>query len=162
LVEGRRVSFGTDGVRGVANAGLRPEDALALGLAAARAFGGPLVMGRDTRLSGGMLSCALASGAASGGARVLDLGMLPTPGRGCPRAASRGGRRRGGERLAQPLPRQRHKVPLWGRRKLPDARERELERLTGEDFVRPTGSDVGAVKQSRTPLGSMRRPCSRA
>jgi phosphomannomutase len=32
-------------------------------------------------------------------------------------------------------------------RKLPDARERELERLAGEDFERPTGSDVGAVKQ---------------
>ena len=75
-----RIAFGTDGVRGVANESLRPEDALALGLAGASFFGGPLVIGRDTRLSSGMLSCALAAGAASGGARVLDLGVLPTPG----------------------------------------------------------------------------------
>ncbi|MCA1847629.1 MAG: hypothetical protein LC704_01340 [Actinobacteria bacterium] len=79
-MERRPITFGTDGVRGVANEGLKPEDALRLGLAAARLFGGPMVVGRDTRLSGGMLSFALAAGAASGGARVIDLGVLPTPG----------------------------------------------------------------------------------
>ena len=80
MIEGRRIAFGTDGVRGVANEGLKPEDALVLGLAGARFFGGPLVIGRDTRLSSGMLSAALVAGATSGGARVLDLGVLPTPG----------------------------------------------------------------------------------
>src|SRR5215208_937432 len=44
------ISFGTDGVRGVANKGLLPEDALRLGLAASRAFGGRILVGRDTRL----------------------------------------------------------------------------------------------------------------
>ena len=78
--EGRRIAFGTDGVRGVANDDLGPEDALRLGLAGARLFSGLLLVGRDTRISGGMLSAALVAGAASGGARVLDLGMLPTPG----------------------------------------------------------------------------------
>ena len=147
MVEGRRVSFGTDGVRGVANAGLRPEDALALGLAVARAFGGPLVTGRDTRLSGGMLSCALASGAASGGARVLDLGMLPTP--GVAALAPRLGAAVAGVVSAShnPYPDNGIKFLSGEGRKLPDARERELERLAGEDFERPTGSDVGAVKQ---------------
>ncbi|MDQ3284185.1 MAG: phosphoglucosamine mutase, partial [Actinomycetota bacterium] len=78
--EGRGIAFGTDGVRGIANEGLMPEDALRLGLAAARLFGGPVLIGRDTRLSGGMLSSSLASGAASGGANVVDVGVLPTPG----------------------------------------------------------------------------------
>ena len=76
----QEITFGTDGVRGVANKDLTPEKALRLGLAAAGTFGGPIVVGRDTRLSGGMLSCALAAGAASGGADVIDLGVLPTPG----------------------------------------------------------------------------------
>ena len=57
-----------------------PEDALSLGLAASRVFGGRLLVGRDTRLSGEMLSSALCAGAASGGAKVIDLGILPTPG----------------------------------------------------------------------------------
>src|SRR5918995_597510 len=77
LREGRRIAFGTDGVRGVANETLMPEDALRLGLAVARLFGGPILIGRDTRLSGGMLSSSLASGAASGGANVVDVGVLP-------------------------------------------------------------------------------------
>lgn len=55
----RELSFGTDGVRGVANRGLLPEDALRLGLAAARRFGGVVVIGRDTRLSGRMLVLSL-------------------------------------------------------------------------------------------------------
>lgn len=80
MAYGRRIKFGTDGVRGVANEGLKPEDALALGLAGARLFGGPILVGRDTRLSGRMLSTALAAGTASGGAEVVDVGVLPTPG----------------------------------------------------------------------------------
>ena len=80
LGERGKIEFGTDGVRGVANEGLKPEDALFLGLAGALLFGGPILVGRDTRLSGSMLSTALAAGAASGGAEVVDVGVLPTPG----------------------------------------------------------------------------------
>ena len=44
--------FGTDGVRGVANAELTPELALVLGRAAARVLGGDhVVIGRDPRRS---------------------------------------------------------------------------------------------------------------
>ncbi len=147
MVEGRRISFGTDGVRGVANAGLRPEDALALGLAAARVFGGPLVLGRDTRLSGGMLSGALASGAASGGARVLDLGVLPTP--GVAALAPRLGAAAAGVVSAShnPYPDNGIKFLSGEGRKLPDARERELEGLADEDLERPIGAGVGAIEQ---------------
>jgi phosphoglucosamine mutase len=73
--------FGTDGIRGVANAELTPEVALALGRAAARVLPAEaFLVGRDTRRSGPMLQAALSSGMASEGADVVDLGVIPTPG----------------------------------------------------------------------------------
>jgi phosphoglucosamine mutase len=73
--------FGTDGIRGLANASLSPELALAVGRAAARVLGCPaVVIGRDTRLSGPMLASALAAGFVSEGVDVIDVGVLPTPG----------------------------------------------------------------------------------
>jgi phosphoglucosamine mutase len=72
--------FGTDGVRGVANAELSPELVLALGRAAARVLpAATFVVGRDTRRSGPMLQAALAAGLAGEGADVVDAGVLPTP-----------------------------------------------------------------------------------
>jgi phosphoglucosamine mutase len=141
------ITFGTDGVRGVANADLMPEDALRLGLAAARLFGGPILIGRDTRLSAPMFSCSLAAGAASGGARVVDLGVLPTP--GVAALAVRLGAAAAGVVSAShnPYPDNGIKFFSGEGRKLPAAKERELERLTGENrFVRPTGGGVGAVE----------------
>ena len=74
------LSFGTDGVRGVANGALSPELTLALGRAAARTLGlGTWAVGRDPRRSGTLLHAALAAGLASEGADVVDLGVLPTP-----------------------------------------------------------------------------------
>jgi phosphoglucosamine mutase len=73
--------FGTDGVRGLANDALTPEVALALGRATARVLKSPaVIIGRDTRLSGPMLSSALAAGFVSEGVDVIDVGVLPTPG----------------------------------------------------------------------------------
>ena len=72
--------FGTDGVRGVANADLTPELVVALGRAAARVLGAKrFLVGRDTRISGPVLQAALSAGLASEGADVVDLGVLPTP-----------------------------------------------------------------------------------
>lgn len=74
------LKFGTDGVRGVANAELTPELALALGRAAARVLGGPrMAVGRDTRRSGPMLAASFAAGVAAEGVDVVDLGVVPTP-----------------------------------------------------------------------------------
>ncbi len=73
--------FGTDGVRGVANAELSAALAVALGTAAARVIpGSPFLIGRDTRRSGPFLQAALSAGLAAGGADVVDVGVLPTPG----------------------------------------------------------------------------------
>lgn len=79
-----RKHFGTDGVRGVANQKLTVELAMALGQAAGRWMieTGQVrraVIGRDTRRSGPMLSCALASGLCSAGIDVISLEVAPTP-----------------------------------------------------------------------------------
>lgn len=76
--------FGTDGVRGVVNEFLTPELAYHLGRAAATHFGKEkehptFLIGRDTRISGSMLECALASGICSVGGNVVMAGVIPTP-----------------------------------------------------------------------------------
>src|SRR5690606_22164177 len=76
--------FGTDGVRGVANSELTPELALRIGRAAALVLGEqskqPIVVGRDTRISGQMLESAVVAGVASAGLDALLVGVIPTPG----------------------------------------------------------------------------------
>ena len=75
------LKFGTDGVRGVANAAVTPLYVLNLGRAAAQVLGvSRVVIGRDTRRSGPMLEAALAAGFAAEGVTVDLLGVLPTPG----------------------------------------------------------------------------------
>jgi phosphoglucosamine mutase len=78
--------FGTDGVRGTA--GEYPLDHATvrrLGAALVRALprgpaGGPrLLVGRDTRESGGWIEAELAHGAAGEGAVVTSAGVVPTP-----------------------------------------------------------------------------------
>lgn len=77
--------FGTDGVRGKANAELTPELAYKLGRAAAVHFakkeGEPctIYIGRDTRLSGPMYEAALSAGICSAGGNVVLVGVMPTP-----------------------------------------------------------------------------------
>jgi len=75
--------FGTDGIRGRANEEpLTPELAVAFGRAVAAKFGQsgkPVVIGRDTRISGPMLEQAVAAGVAAMGIDVMLLGVIPTP-----------------------------------------------------------------------------------
>jgi phosphoglucosamine mutase len=77
--------FGTDGVRGVANRELTPELALRIGRAAAAALPNngesrrPILIGRDTRVSGSMLEAALVAGITSVGRDAISVGVVPTP-----------------------------------------------------------------------------------
>ncbi|HEX5616200.1 MAG TPA: phosphoglucosamine mutase [Acidimicrobiia bacterium] len=73
--------FGTDGVRGDADADLTPTLVAALGRAAARVFGTdrPFVVGRDTRESGPRLAADLTAGLRAEGADVIDAGVVSTP-----------------------------------------------------------------------------------
>src|ERR687894_712771 len=148
LGERRKIEFGTDGVRGVANEGLKPEDALSLGLAGALLFGGPLLVGRDTRLSGRMLSTALAAGAASGGAEVLDVGVLPTPGVAVLAKKHNAAAAVVVSASHNPYPDNGIKFFSGEGRKLPVATEKELERLVAEEnFVRPVGDGIGEMSR---------------
>jgi len=80
-----RTLFGTDGIRGKANAHpITAEVALAAAKAAGAEFrrGGyrhRVVIGKDTRLSGYLLEAAMTAGFISVGMDVIQLGPLPTP-----------------------------------------------------------------------------------
>lgn len=80
-----RKLFGTDGIRGTANAfPMTAEIALKVGMAAGRFFNRGdhrhrVVIAKDTRLSGYMIENALTSGFLSMGMDVLLFGPLPTP-----------------------------------------------------------------------------------
>ena len=76
--------FGTDGVRGVAGAELTIELATKLGQAGAyvltkeQEHQPTLIVGCDTRISGGMLANALMAGICSVGANAIYAGVMPT------------------------------------------------------------------------------------
>lgn len=77
--------FGTDGVRGVAGSELTIELATKLGQAGAyvltkeKSHQPTIIVGCDTRISGGMLANALMAGICSVGANAVYVGVLPTP-----------------------------------------------------------------------------------
>src|SRR3954466_14344372 len=80
-----RSLFGTDGVRGRANASpMTAEIAMRIGMAAGQVFNRGshrhrVVVGKDTRLSGYMIEQALTAGFLSAGMDVFLFGPLPTP-----------------------------------------------------------------------------------
>jgi phosphoglucosamine mutase len=144
--------FGTDGVRGLANADLTPQLAMALSLSAvgvlrAETAGRPLaIVGRDTRASGEMLQAAVVAGLTSAGADVLLAEVLPTPGiaflvdvlgadLGVMLSASH-----------NPMPDNGVKFFAAGGRKLPDEVEEAIERRLHEEWDRPVGAGVGRVR----------------
>ena len=150
--------FGTDGVRGVANAEpLVPELAYRLGRVAAaylaeRAAGTgarpALLVGRDTRLSGPLLEQALVAGVLSTGTDALVAGVLPTP---AIAALTRALGACGGVVLsASHNPFADNGIKLFAAQggKLPDAWEDELEgRLGAPDTgPRPTGAGIGRLR----------------
>lgn len=77
--------FGTDGVRGVANADIDVVMAMELGLAGAYVLAGHfshrprILIGKDSRISGDMLEAALTAGMNAAGADVYSAGVLTTP-----------------------------------------------------------------------------------
>src|ERR1700756_5703862 len=80
-----RKYFGTDGIRGRANAAITPDLALRVGQAAGLIFRRGdhrhrVLIGKDTRLSGYMIEAALVAGFTSVGMDVRLFGPLPTPG----------------------------------------------------------------------------------
>lgn len=146
--------FGTDGVRGLVNEFLTPELAYHLGRAAASYFGQSVdrptfLIGRDTRISGGMLENALASGICAVGGDVIILGEAPTPAiaylvrqKGCTAGVVISASH-------NPYPDNGIKFFDGNGFKLPDAVEDEIEKLctaSADDCLpRPTKGDIGQI-----------------
>ncbi|MBV9439791.1 MAG: phosphoglucosamine mutase [Candidatus Eremiobacteraeota bacterium] len=149
--------FGTDGVRGVANADLTPELAYAVGragaavIARAASLERPIVVGRDTRLSGPMLEGAIVAGIASTGRNVVLLGIVPTPAVASITASIEAAA--GVMISASHNPIEDNGIKFFGADgfKLADATEEQIERLIddGPEIPRPTGLDVGIVTNAR-------------
>jgi phosphoglucosamine mutase len=158
--------FGTDGVRGVANEFLTPELAFALGRAggfvlAEHGAKRPVIVGRDTRMSGPMLEAAVCAGLASVGLNVWKLGIIPTPGvsyltrqlqaaAGVVISASH-----------NPIEDNGFKFFASDGSKLPDALEDEIAMRVADHSAlpRPTGADVGEILDRRRVVKAYERHC---
>ncbi|MFD5897906.1 MULTISPECIES: phosphoglucosamine mutase [unclassified Streptomyces] len=152
--------FGTDGVRGIANADLTAELALGLSVAAAHVLAeagtfeghrATAVVGRDPRASGEFLEAAVVAGLASAGVDVLRVGVLPTPAVAYLTGAL-------GADLGVMLSASHNAMPdngikffARGGHKLADELEDRIESVydehrTGAPWERPTGAGVGRVR----------------
>ncbi|MFC7447769.1 phosphoglucosamine mutase [Rhodococcus daqingensis] len=148
--------FGTDGVRGLANAELSAELALRIAGAAASVLalterGAPrptAVVGRDPRASGEMLEAAVTAGLTAAGVDVISVGVLPTPAvafltdaydaaLGVMISASH-----------NPMPDNGIKIFAAGGHKLDDESEDRIEAaIADHDLIpRPTGAGIGRVR----------------
>ena len=153
--------FGTDGVRGLANADITVELSLQLAQAAAVVLGKgriadgrrasgrrPVaVVARDPRISGEFIVAAVSAGLASSGVDVLDAGVIPTPALaflvgdihadfGVMVSASH-----------NPAPDNGIKFFATGGTKLPDIVEDRIEAALGEKNLAPTGVEVGRIRR---------------
>ncbi len=146
------VRFGTDGIRGVAGVSLTSEVAYAVGAALAAQYpAGNILIGRDTRPSGPELSAALAAGIRSGGATPINLGVIPTPGLAAVVAAD-AEVACGVVVTASHNPAEYNGLKVIGRdgRKVPDALERELERMIDERRAAASADGARADAASAT------------
>ncbi|GKQ42998.1 phosphoglucosamine mutase [Companilactobacillus sp. RD055328] len=148
--------FGTDGVRGVANNGLKPELAFKLG----RAGGFVLtkhsdkkqprvLVARDTRISGEMLQYSLISGLLSVGIEVLDLDVVTTP--SVAYLVKQQNADAGIMISASHNPAQDNGIKFFGSDgyKLADETELEIEKYldaTADDLPRPSAVGLGTVE----------------
>ena len=143
--------FGTDGVRGLANADLTPDLAMRIARAAVTVLSAKgarrprVVVGRDPRASGEMLEAAVTAGLTSAGADVQLVGVLPTPAVayliadtdadfGIILSASH-----------NPMPDNGVKLFAKGGRKLSDEVEDKIEAELDAGAAGPTGADIGRV-----------------
>jgi phosphoglucosamine mutase len=156
--------FGTDGVRGVANAEpITSETAMRLGRALAHVYKNPrgrhrrILIGKDTRLSGYMLETAMASGICSMGVDVWLVGPLPTPGIAF---LTRSMRADAGVVIsASHNPFEDNGIKFFSREgfKLDDETERRIEELVFDSAAitgfRASGADIGKAARIDDAIG---------
>jgi len=153
--------FGTDGVRGKANASLTVELALGLAQAAAVVLGKgriadgrrasgrrPIaVVARDPRISGEFLAGAVNAGLASSGVDVYDAGVVPTPALAFLVADFRADLGVMISASHNPAPDNGIKFFATGGTKLPDEVEDRIEAALDDWKLAPTGADVGRIRR---------------
>ncbi|WP_041451230.1 phosphoglucosamine mutase [Hoyosella subflava] len=157
--------FGTDGVRGLANAELTVELAVALAGAAAevltRASHDPrgrrhpvAVVGRDPRASGEMLEAAICAGLTAAGVNALRVGVLPTPAVAYLTSAYDAALGVMISASHNPMPDNGIKIFGPGGQKLDDATEDQIAAVVraGSSLPRPTGSAVGRITDATDAL----------
>jgi len=154
--------FGTDGIRGVANAyPMTAEMALKVGRATGYIFQREqrphtILIGKDTRLSGYMFENALTAGLCSMGVHVLLVGPLPTPGVSY---IMRSLRADGAIMIsASHNAFQDNGIKFFGPDgfKIADEVEDEIERLvttSAVDDIRPTAESVGTARRIDDAVG---------
>ena len=146
--------FGTDGVRGRANADITAELAVELSVAAAHVLGtfgafdgtrARAIVAHDPRPSGDFLSAAVCAGLASAGVDVQDAGVLPTP--GLAHLVKESGVDLGVMISASHNPSADNGIKFFARggTKLPDEVEDAIEARLGEDWDRPQDTGVGSI-----------------
>jgi len=147
--------FGTDGIRGVVGEDLTHELAMKVGEASAYVLGSTeeitVLVGRDTRISGQMLSSALCAGLMSKGAKVIDLGVVPTP--LVSYLVKKYNATMGAMISASHNPSEYNGIKLFNHEgfKLPDATENEIEKyLLGKAI--PSTTKVGTYEVCETAI----------
>ncbi len=153
--------FGTDGIRGPVGSVIDAELALSLGRAVGHRLGGSgssVLLGRDTRRSGEMLSAALAAGLTSTGTDAVDLGVVTTP---CLVHASLEARHAAGIMVSashNPAPDNGLKVVVAGR-KADDAIETELDALIDDPSPIPPrpNEELGRIRADRDAVEAYAR-----
>lgn len=155
-----RKLFGTDGVRGTANAApMTAEMALRLGAAAGRYFrrdqsaAHRVVIGKDTRLSGYMFETALTAGFTSTGMNVLLLGPIPTPAVALLTQSMRADV--GVMISASHNPADDNGIKFFGPDgyKLSDAAEEKIEEILADDIRPAQAQNIGRAKRIDDGLG---------
>lgn len=147
--------FGTDGIRGIVGEDLTHELAMKIGEAAAYVLGSKkdlvVLIGRDTRISGQMLSAALSAGFMSQGAKVIDLGVVPTP--AVSYLVKKYNASMGAMISASHNPSEYNGIKLFDGEgfKLPDATENEIEKYLLGKAV-PTTNHVGTYEICDTAI----------
>lgn len=147
--------FGTDGVRGIAGSELTVELATKLGQAGAYVLTrqvshqATIIVGCDTRISGGMLASALMAGICSVGANAIFVGVMPTP--AIAYLTKRHRVEAGVVISASHNPMEFNGIKFFDGKgyKLPDTMEDEIEALIRnnmKDVVLPVGSGVGKIE----------------
>ncbi len=152
MVTLKRSYFGTDGIRGrVGDPTISPDFVLKLGWAAGRVLAhnrsGPVLIGKDTRISGYLFESALEAGLVAAGCDIRLLGPMPTPGVAYLTRAFRAAA--GIVITASHNPYEDNGIKFFSADgdKLPDALEVEIEAQLAQPLTTVSAADLGKARR---------------